>query len=83
MNKIIIIDKSAVKKIPASQLEPLQICRIEGGPYKGEIAMRTASEAGYELMKLSNPGINKCWLADIDILVTPLPNATIEVHLNE
>lgn len=85
MNKIEII-KSAVKTEPLIKMRdmnPLTIARISAGAYKGEIVMRTANSETMEVMSLSDFSEDKCWIMATDIMVQPLPDATITINLNE
>lgn len=60
--------------VPMSTLEPLEIGRIVTYcEYKNHYVMRTASSVKFEVMDLTDPAKDHCW-------VSP-PNESIEVEL--
>ncbi len=61
-----LVEKKRTKKglIRVDQMEPLSIGVIEteGSQYDGHIVMRTASTDHFEVINLTNPGPNNCFV---------------------
>ena len=63
-------------------MQPLQIARIvdDSSMSKGDIVMRTASVDNIEIMSLSHPEPDGCYV-NLDLKVELLPKAVIVVKL--
>lgn len=67
-----ILEESA-RAIEMRKLKPCQVAQINSaGNLFGEFVMRTASEDNFEVMSLSDPGVNCCWEGNPTIKVIPL-----------
>lgn len=79
------IIKSQIKSsvVFMSNMSPLQVGRvISEGSYKGTIVMRTASSENFEVMILSDPKTDNCWLHKHNLLVELFPSGTkIEIEV--
>lgn len=65
-------------EIPMSEMKPYQIGRIVSEVYSGKIVMRTASIDKFEVMNLTDPRGDFCWLEpDPTILVELFPPGTV------
>lgn len=66
------LDTKIVKTI--TEMKPLEVGRIiSKNSYKDAIVMRTASSEKFEVMNLSEPGLDACWITDSDYEVELLP----------
>ena len=63
MFKVTEAPKDTRRGITMADMKPLDIGVIVSGDdeYMGQIVMRTASTARFEVMRLSNPKPNRCW----------------------
>ena len=77
MFKLKVEERALVRK-PMREMKPCEICRItcDSGVYAGDIALRTASIDSFEVMNLSNPGVDECWGKNTNLMVEEMPSGT-------
>ena len=78
-----IIEEADTKQLtkPMSAMEPLEVCVVCSGKYKGHIVMRTAYSEHFEVMFLSDLRQDVCWTDPLDHKVTPYIGDTITLKL--
>ena len=59
----IIIDKINLKHklVPMNMMQPMQIGMLVDGNNKDTVVMRTLNSDKFEVMNLSEPGVDVCW----------------------
>ena len=70
------IIKTGIKEdsvVPMSEMKPLQVGTICAGKAYGTIVMRTSRGDRFEVMNLSNPALDICWVRPSTIPVKLLP----------
>ena len=69
-----LIDKKQHKDVvkPINKMKPLEVCVIIEGVDKGTVVLRTADSKNFEVMDLSNSGIDEFWNHSCDISVREL-----------
>jgi polynucleotide 5'-kinase involved in rRNA processing len=81
-NTIEIVKSEEEDTIPMNEMKPLQIGIIKGSKYNDHVVMRTASSNNFEVMDLTESGIDKCWYNWCRLIkVKLLPNAVLKVFI--
>ena len=76
-------DHPVAKTKPMYQMQPLEVCVVVEGQYKDHVVMRTADSDHFEVMDLTNPRPNSCWINKPIIKVRELyPGETYTLELS-
>ena len=71
------------KTKPMYEMQPLEVCVVVEGLYKDHVVMRTADSDHFEVMDLTNPRPNSCWINKPIIKVRELyPGETYTLELS-
>ena len=73
----------AAKTKPMYQMQPLEVCVVVEGQYKDRLVMRTADSDHFEVMDLTDPRPDSCWINKPIIKVRELyPGETYTLELS-
>ena len=71
------------KTKPMYEMQPLEVCVIVSDHYAGEVVMRTADTDHFEVMDLTNPKPDSCWVGIPSLKVRELyPGETYTLELS-
>ena len=75
--------KPIAKTKPMYEMQPLEVCVIVSNHYTGIVVMRTADSDHFEVMDLTNPRPDSCWICKPTIQVRELyPGETYTLELS-
>ena len=82
-----LISKQAIQPLaktkPMYEMQPLEVCVVVDPSYKGHVVMRTADKDHFEVMDLTAPGENSCWVNTPTVIVRELyPGETYTLELS-
>ena len=82
-----LISKQAIQPLaktkPMYEMQPLEVCVIVGNNCTGNVVMRTADSDHFEVMDLTNPSPDSCWIHKPDLKVRELyPGETYTLELS-
>ncbi len=81
MKAIGIKDEAYSTTKPMNEMEPLEVCVVVSYEYKNHIVMRTASEANFEVMDLTELKPNGHWGKTSTLRVKPYTGKKITLKL--
>ena len=71
------------KTKPMYEMQPLEVCVVVEGHYKDHVVMRTASQMKFEVLDLTDPKPDTCWVNDPNLQVRELyPGETYTLELS-